>query len=63
MNVPGAADEHYIIRMEWSAPGEIILQQLNRHQNESKVILCNAMTGTAKPIYTESDEAWVAYFE
>ena len=28
MNVPGAADEHYIIRMEWSAPGEIILQQI-----------------------------------
>src|SRR5258706_2090720 len=60
MNVPGAPDEYYIIRMEWTAPGEIILQQLNRRQNESKVILCNTMTATAKPIYTESDEAWVA---
>jgi dipeptidyl-peptidase-4 len=60
MNVPGAADENYIIRMEWSAPGEIILQQLNRKQNESKIIVCNAMTGAAKTIYNESDEAWVA---
>ena len=60
MDVPGDPREHYIIRMEWSGPGEIILQQLNRKQNESKVILCNAATGVAKTIFTENDEAWVA---
>src|SRR4030095_1891856 len=60
MDVPGDPRQHYIIRMEWSAPGEIILQQLNRKQNESKVILCNATSGVAKTIYNESDEAWVA---
>jgi len=60
MNVPGDPAQHYIMRMEWSAPNEIILQQLNRKQNESKVILCNAVTGVAKTIYSESDEAWVA---
>jgi len=36
MNIPGDPAQHYIIRMEWSAPREIILQQLNRKQNESK---------------------------
>src|SRR5687767_2151943 len=60
MNVPGDPAQHYIIRMEWSAPGEIILQQLNRKQNESKIMLCNAATGAAKTIFTETDEAWVA---
>jgi dipeptidyl-peptidase-4 len=60
MTVPGDPAQHYIIRMEWSAPGEIILQQLNRKQNESKVMLCNALTGEAKTIFSESDEAWVA---
>ncbi|TAL50456.1 MAG: S9 family peptidase [Chitinophagaceae bacterium] len=60
MNVPGDPAQHYIMRMEWSAPNEIILQQLNRKQNESKVMLCNATTGTAKTIYSETDEAWVA---
>jgi len=60
MGVPGDPAQHYIIRMEWSAPGEIILQQLNRKQNESKVMLCNATTGAAKTILSESDEAWVA---
>jgi len=60
LDVPGDPAQHYIIRMEWSAPNEIILQQLNRKQNESKVMLCNATTGKAKTIYTESDSAWVA---
>jgi len=60
MNVPGEPDENYIIRMEWAGPGEIILQQLNRRQNETKIFMCNSMTGAAKPVYTETDEAWVA---
>lgn len=60
MNVPGEPDEHYIIRMEWAGQNEVILQQLNRKQNESKIILCNTTTGDAKTIYTETDEAWVA---
>ena len=60
MDVPGDPAQHYIIRMEWSAPNEIILQQLNRKQNEGKIMLCNTTTGQAKTIYTESDEAWVA---
>lgn len=60
MNVPGDPAQHYIMRMEWSAPNEIILQQLNRKQNESKIMLCNASTGDAKTIYSEKDEAWIA---
>jgi len=60
MNVPGDPAQHYIIRMEWSAPGEIILQQLNRKQNESKIMLCNTSTGATKTIFTETDSAWVA---
>lgn len=60
MNVPGDPARHYIIRMEWSGPNEIILQQLNRKQNESKIMLCNTATGYAKTILTETDEAWVS---
>jgi len=60
MDVPGDPAQHYIIRMEWSAPNEIILQQLNRRQNESKIMLCNASTGSTKTINTETDSAWVA---
>ena len=60
MKVPGEPDQHYLIRMEWSAPGEIILQQLNRKQNETRLMLCNTNTGDAKIIYSEEDKAWVA---
>ena len=60
MDVPGDPAQHYIIRMEWSAPNEIILQQLNRKQNESKIMLCNTSTGSAKTVYTETMKRWVA---
>lgn len=60
MKVPGDPAQHYIVRMEWSGPGEIILQQLNRRQDESKLMLCNTQTAEAKTIYTETDSAWVS---
>ena len=60
MKVPGEPNQNYLIRMEWGNAGEIVLQQLNRKQNESKLMLCNTNTGDAKVIYTETDNAWVA---
>ncbi len=60
MQVPGDPRQHYIPRMEWAANStEIVLEQLNRKQNESKVFLCNVKTGTANAIYSEKDAAWI----
>jgi len=60
MNLPGDPQQHYIPRMEWAGNNtEVILEQLNRKQNEAKIFLCNAVTGVAKDIYTESDNAWI----
>jgi dipeptidyl-peptidase-4 len=60
LNVPGDAIQHYIPRMEWAAnANQIILQQLNRAQTESKIFICNATTGSAKAIYSEKDNAWI----
>ncbi|QDA61452.1 S9 family peptidase [Hymenobacter jejuensis] len=60
MDVPGDAVQHYIPRMEWAAnSNELIIQQLNRRQNESKIILCTASTGASKAISTETDKAWI----
>lgn len=60
MSLPGDPVQHYIPRMEWAANNsEIILEQLNRKQNEAKVFLCNAAAGTAKAVYTETDKAWI----
>ncbi|MDA9554720.1 S9 family peptidase [Pelobium sp.] len=60
MNVPGDAVQHYIPRMEWANnSSQLIIQQLNRRQNESKVMLINVAENTAKTIYSETDKAWV----
>jgi dipeptidyl-peptidase-4 len=59
INVPGNSREHYIMRMEY-IPGtsDLLLQQLNRKQNESKLFRCQS-SGTASLVYQETDEAWV----
>lgn len=50
----------YVPRMEWAAnSNELIIQHLNRHQNQSDIILCNAQTGASQVIYTEKDSAWI----
>ncbi|WP_143310877.1 S9 family peptidase [Chitinophaga vietnamensis] len=60
MKVPGDQQQHYIPRMEW-IPGrnELIIQQLNRKQNESKIMICQAANGNVHTLYTESDSAWI----
>jgi dipeptidyl-peptidase 4 len=60
LNIPGDAREHYIVRAEY-IPGtnDVLLQQLNRKQNQSVIFRANGQTGTAAPIFTEKDEAWV----
>ena len=59
MDIPGDAVQHYLPRMEWAGPGELIVQQLNRRQNESDLILVTTATGAARPFYKETDAAWV----
>jgi dipeptidyl-peptidase-4 len=52
--------QSYVPRMEWAANNtELIVQHLNRKQNESELVLCNVTSGAAKTIYTEKDSAWI----
>ena len=60
MNLPGDPQQHYIPRMEWAANNtEIVLEQLNRKQNEAKVFLCNITSGSSNAVYIETDKAWI----
>ena len=59
MNIEGDPQQHYIPRMEWSGPNELMVQQLDRKQQESKVMYCNATDGSEKTIWSEHDNAWV----
>ncbi len=60
MNIPGDHENTYLPRMDWAANSDqLIVEQLNRKQNESTLMLCNAMTGAANPIYQEKNAAWI----
>jgi dipeptidyl-peptidase 4 len=50
----------YLPRMEWMANSQdLIVQRLNRSQNESDIMLCNSNTGEVKTIFSERDSAWI----
>ncbi|MGZ3749863.1 MAG: S9 family peptidase [Mucilaginibacter sp.] len=60
IDAPGDAIQHYIPRMEWTTnSNEIILEQLNRAQNESKILVGNVSNGTTHVIHQEEDKAWI----
>ncbi|TXI97490.1 MAG: S9 family peptidase [Chryseobacterium cucumeris] len=59
-DIAGDEKQNYIPRMEWVLDSKsIILQQLNRKQNQSKIIVADANSGSCKVIHTESDAAWI----
>jgi dipeptidyl-peptidase-4 len=50
----------YLPRMEWAASSqELVVQRVNRRQNESDVMLCNAKSGDVKTIFSEKENAWI----
>jgi len=52
--------QSYVPRMEWAhSNNELVIQHLNRKQNESDIMLCNVSTGQSKNIYEEKDSAWI----
>lgn len=60
VRLEGDPRQHYIARMEWAASSsEVVLQRLNRRQNELEVMLADADSGAARTILVERDEAWV----
>ena len=60
MQIGGDSRNYYLVRMDWAANSEeVVIQKLNRLQNELEIVLGNAQDGQVKKILTEVDEAWV----
>ncbi len=58
--VEGDPRNLYIPRMEWAAGSdELVIQRMNRLQNENRVLLANAGTGEVRTVLTERDSAWL----
>jgi len=60
--IPGDPKQHYLPRMEWNNADEVLVQQINRKQNESRIFSCQSNSGNTKLIYTDKDEAWIDLF-
>jgi len=59
-NIDGDPQQHYIVRLEFiPSTNDFVVQQLNRKQNQSRLIRCNAATGATVVIAQEQDDAWV----
>jgi dipeptidyl-peptidase-4 len=53
----------YLPRMEWAANSqELITRRLNRNQNQSDVLICDAKTGNTSVIYSEKNPSWIDVF-
>lgn len=64
MRIPGNPRQHYLVRMEYIPTTEkLLIQQLNRKQNESKLFIADPISADANVIYEESDEAWVDVYD
>jgi len=59
MNIEGDPQQNYLPRMEWSGKNELVVQQLNRKQQESKLLYCNTNDGSTTTFWAENSSAWV----
>jgi len=60
IKTPGDPRQNYIAMMDWTdSSNEIILQYLNRLQNQNQLMIADAKTGGVHTILTEKDKAWV----
>jgi dipeptidyl-peptidase-4 len=64
MKIPGDPQQNYIVRLEF-IPGtnDLLTQQLNRKQNESKLYISESASGKSRAIMEESDPAWVDIYQ
>ncbi len=64
MDIPGDPSNNYLVRMEYiPTTNKLLIQQLNRKQNQSKLYIADAEKGSATVIQEESDDAWVDLFQ
>jgi len=58
MKIPGDTKQNYLPRMQWVGDN-LLIQQLNRRQNQLNVYVSDPATGESRLCYTEKDDAWI----
>nr|HQU85585.1 DPP IV N-terminal domain-containing protein [Pyrinomonadaceae bacterium] len=63
INTPGDPRQNYIAMMDWTDnSNELILQHLNRLQNNLQLMVADARSGNVKTILNEKEETWTEVF-
>lgn len=61
MQLEGDPRNNYVARVDWAANSdEVVIQYLNRLQNQNRVTFGNAETGAVQSVFTDEDAAWVS---
>ena len=64
MEIPGDSEQNYIVRMEYiPQSNRLLIQQLNRKQNTSRLFITDIFSGHSYLFYEETDEAWVDLYQ
>ena len=62
--IPGDPRNNYLARMDWAAnSSELIVQQLNRRQNQNTFWVATAANGAARTLFVERDSAWIDIYD
>ena len=60
IHTPGDPRENYIARMDWAGnSNQLVLEYLNRLQNNNRVLLAEANTGNVRTVLEDTDPKWV----
>jgi dipeptidyl-peptidase 4 len=60
IHTPGDPRENYIARMDWAGnSNQLVLEYLNRLQNNNRVLLAEANTGDVHTVLEDTDPKWV----
>jgi dipeptidyl-peptidase-4 len=63
VRLDGDPRDHYLPRIEWAGPDELLLQRMNRLQNTNEVMLAAVASGAARTVFTDRDDAWLDVFD
>ncbi|WP_335964976.1 DPP IV N-terminal domain-containing protein [Galbibacter sp. PAP.153] len=57
--IPGDSVQHYLPGMQWVNNDLLLIQQINRKQNQLNIYTYRPSTNSVKKIYTETEDTWV----
>jgi len=57
--VPGGEKENYIPAIQWISNNLLLIQQMNRKQNELNIYTWDIISEKLRKIYTETEDTWV----